>query len=411
MAITKNKPTARCLDLTRLISRVGRGPWTGVDRVELEYLAHLHAVDAPMFALVHFRHRYALIDREGVRVIQKYILGHTSWGKSNLLSLIFGKSFAIRKAAHFAVGRLAMAQSPEGGLKELLTRNLPPGTAYLNVGHSNLSQEVFEGIRSVPDAKLSVFVHDTIPLDFPQFQRPETISSFESKLRNVARYADLVICNSRQTGHDDERVMSAWGKVPKIAVAHLGVRTASAKPDDLPPDIDMSNPYFVVIGTIEPRKNHALLLDIWTRLSAEHGAPRLFVVGQRGWKNENVFRRLDRRPAMVTELSNLSDGAVSALLQRSSGLLIPSFCEGFGLPAIEAAALGIPVICNSLSVFCEILGEYPIYADVADIYSWETVIRKLAKNSGSVNRLTQGLGVKVAIPTWEDHFDQVLRIT
>ncbi|MGR3343905.1 MAG: glycosyltransferase family 4 protein [Paracoccaceae bacterium] len=411
MAITKNKPIARCLDLTRLISRVGRGPWTGIDRVELEYLAHLHASDTPMFALVHFRRGYALIDREGVRAIQQYLLGHTSWDKSILLSLFFEKSLAIRRAAHIAVGRLAMAQTQEGGLKELLALKLPPGTAYFNVGHSNLSQDVFEGFRSVPDSKISVFVHDTIPLDFPQFQRPETTSSFEKKLRNVARYADLVICNSRQTSHDVERVMSAWGKVPKIAVAHLGVRAASAKPEDLPPDIDTSNPYFVVLGTIEPRKNHALLLDIWARLSAEPGAPRLFVVGQRGWENKNVFRRLDRRPAMVSELSNLSDGAVSALLQRSSGLLIPSYCEGFGLPAIEAAALGIPVICNSLSVFREILGEYPIYADVADIYLWETMIRKLAENSDSVNRLTRDSGVKVAFPTWEDHFDQVLSLT
>jgi len=207
MAITKNKPTARCLDLTRLISRVGRGPWTGIDRVELEYLAHLLAVGAPMFALIHFRRRYALIHRDGVRAIQQYILGHTSWNESTLLSRIFGKSLAIRRAAHLAVGRLVIAQTPEGGLKELLARNLPPGTAYLNVGHSNLSQEVFESFHSVPDAKISVFVHDTIPLDFPQFQRPETIPSFERKLRNVAQYADLVICNSRQTGHDQRDYM------------------------------------------------------------------------------------------------------------------------------------------------------------------------------------------------------------
>ena len=411
MAITKNKPTARCLDLTRLISRVGRGPWTGIDRVELEYLAHLNNSATPMFALVHLRRGFALFNQQGVRALQQYILGQTRWDKSTLLSLPFGKSWATRKAVRITVGRLAMARAPESGLNDMLVQNLPPGTAYLNVGHSNLSQEVFEGFHAVPDAKISVFVHDMIPLDFPQFQRPETVLSFENKMRNVARYSDLVICNSRQTGHDVERNMSTWGKVPKIAVAHLGVRTASARPEDLPPDIDISNPYFVIIGTIEPRKNHAFLLDIWVRLSEKPGAPRLFIVGRRGWENRNVFKRLDRHPANVRELNNISDGAVSALLQRSLGLLFPSYCEGFGLPAIEAAALGIPVICNSLSVFREILGEYPIYADVADIYSWETMIRKLAKNSGSENRLAQNSGMKVTLPTWQDHFDQVLRLT
>ena len=411
MAITKNNPAARCLDLTRLISRVGRGPWTGIDRVELEYLARLRKADAPVYALVRARRGYALLDPHGVRLIEKFLLALTDHGKNNLRPKMPGSSIAFRLRTGAMLRRLATARARNGGLKNLLKQVLPPETTYLNVGHSNLSAEVLAGFRADRDAQISVFVHDTIPLDFPQFQREDTVLSFERKMRNVAKFADLIICNSRQTKLDVTRVMSDWGKVPPIVVAHLGVETATAAPQDLPRGIDLSRPYFVAVGTIEPRKNHAFLLDLWERFSPASDAPQLFIVGRRGWKNESVFQRLDRRPANVSELNTLSDGAITALLQGSSGLLAPSHCEGFGLPALEAGALGVPVICNTLAVFREILSEYPIYADVADIYSWETMIRKLAVNSSSVNSLMQGTRVELAVPCWTDHFDQVLRIT
>jgi glycosyltransferase involved in cell wall biosynthesis len=411
MAITKNKRAARCLGLTRLISRVGRGPWTGIDRVELEYLARLRQADAPIYALVRLRRSYAVFDPDGVRAIEKFLLAHAGRGKHNSRPKFTEKSIVIRLKTHAMARRAAIARAQEGGLKNLLERTLPPGTAYLNVGHSNLSAEVLSGFRALRDAHISVFVHDTIPLDFPQFQRDTSVSGFDAKLRNVAKFADLIICNSRQTKQDVTRVMADWGKIPPIIVAHLGVKTATAAPKELPRGTDLSRPYFVTVGTIEPRKNHALLLDIWERFSVKPDAPRLFIVGRRGWNNETVFQRLDRRPANVVELNNLSDGATTALVQGYCGLLAPSHCEGFGLPVVEAAALGVPVICNKLAVFREILSEYPIYADVADIYSWETMIRKLAVNSGSVNSLMQGTGVELAIPDWTDHFDQVLRLT
>ncbi len=77
-------------------------------------------------------------------------------------------------------------------------------------------------------------------------------------------------------------------------------------------------PYMLVSGTIEPRKNHALLLEVWRRLGPD--APKLIVAGRRGWANDAVFAMLDARPANVLELPGLSSAALARLVQRAAAL-------------------------------------------------------------------------------------------
>ena len=309
------------------------------------------------------------------------------------------------------IRRLAVAIPRPRNLAQLLARFLPAGTAFLNVGHSNISPSVFTAIRAIPSAQITVMVHDTIPLDFPKFQRPETVPAFAEKIRLITQFADQVICNSAQTHQDLQRHIASEPRYPKTTVAHIGVTLAKPKLTELPDNIDQNRPYFVTIGTIEPRKNHTLLLDIWHQIGDAPDAPNLFIIGQRGWNNQPVFARLDRQPARITELNSLSDGAVAALLKGARALLFPSFAEGFGLPAAEAAAFGIPVICNDLLVFREILGDYPIYAAVSDLYDWQTKIQKLASNGGKTENGDCSSRQAVSVPTWDDHFNTVLRLT
>jgi glycosyltransferase involved in cell wall biosynthesis len=157
---------------------------------------------------------------------------------------------------------------------------------------------------------------------------------------------------------------------------------------------------------IEPRKNHTLLLDLWDRLEARFGAetaPQLAIVGRRGWRNADVFARLDARRGQagaVREYNDLSDAAVQGLLAASAGLLFPTHAEGFGLPAAEAARLGVPVVCSDLPVFREILGNYPVYLSPMDGYGWEKAVMMLA--SGLVRPLSPPV-----MPDWADHVSRV----
>lgn len=415
-ATTIAEPPARCLDVTRLVSRVGRGPHTGIDRVEQAYLDHLLSLPAPLFLLCRTATGYVLLDRQGALALASRLAGAVAWGGPDLAGFLSRKLSAPRRRAEADLRRLSVARARRGRLARLLRTHLPEGTAYLNVGHSNLHPEVFEAWRALPGARVGVLVHDTIPLDYPGFQRPGTPARFEAMLRRVGASADLAIYNSEATRTASETWFARWGRVPPGVVAHLGVVPAPPDQAALPPGLSLPRPYFLALGTIEPRKNHALLLDVWQALSAElppEDLPGLVIVGSRGWKNEEVFRRLDALSpkAGIVELSNLSDGAVTALIDGAAALLFPSRAEGYGLPPMEAAARGTPTICANLPVYREILGDYPVYADPDDVYFWKQSIRNLAESMQAGQSGEGTRRVPPDLPDWSSHFGVVLART
>ncbi len=395
---------------------------TGVDRVEFAYLSHLLTLPAPLFGLVATGFGQSVLDRAGVAALRRRIAGNDDWGSADLIARLSRRKGPMRRRAESDVRRLSLATVSARGLGRLLQRVLPVGFAYLNTGHANLSEAAFAAVAWA-EGRVMVLVHDTIPLDFPQFTRPGQSGIFAGKLQRVGARADLVIFNSAASKRDAERYFAGWGRVPPSVVAHLGMGMATlARPPGageiaaaLPPGLDPDRPWFLCVGTIEPRKNHALLLDIWADLAATLPAalvPQLVILGGRGWMNREVFRRLDALPAdsPVRELNGADDRMLAALLSGSAGLLFPSHAEGFGLPPLEAAACGIPVLCNDLPVIREVLGEYPVYAAVADRYLWTRTIMLLAdgKRAGTGNGRR---GTQPALPTWENHFNLVLSLT
>ncbi len=402
-------PSARCLDVTRLVSRQGRGALTGIDRVELAYLGHLSADAVPLYLLARTALGYVLVGPEGARKALDRFDGRMPWGPLDPLGRILRQAHPLKRRAEADLRRWSLARCRTRALPAMLRARLPAGAAYLNVGHSNLTDASLAAWRNVPGAQVTAMVHDTIPLDFPHFQRPGTAEAFRRKMRALADHADLLICNSAATQADARRWLAPPGRMPDTITAHLGVSPAAPDASHLPPDLDLTQPYFVTVGTIEPRKNHALLLDVWGALGTV--APRLIVAGRRGWRNEQVFARLDANPMAgrtVIERADLDDAALAALLAGSRGLLFPSLAEGYGLPALEAAAQNVPVICSDLPVFRELLGDNAVYLDSADVYSWTQTIIKMAATERAEHT---DKGAAFRVPTWADHFNQVLRLT
>jgi len=214
-------------------------------------------------------------------------------------------------------------------------------------------------------------------------------------MRSVAEFAAHVICNSNHTEAEVRRVFGHWGYSPKTLVAPLGASLSVPQKTTIP------TPYFLCLGTIEPRKNHLLLLDIWERWG--DAAPHLVIVGRRGWENTEVKKRLDANPTRVLEFNDLTDGQVAGLLEGACAVLFPSWAEGYGLPAAEAAAFGTPLVCSDLAVFREVVEDYPVYVNPSDAYAWAQTIKRMA--------LEQRLPRNPRIPpTWEAHFNRVLTL-
>jgi len=410
---------ARLLDLTRLVSRLGRGALTGVDRVELAYLRQFLADETRVLGLARTALGLVLLDRSGCAGVLDRAEGRVALGPGDLLSRLSGRRGA-RAQAEADLRRLALARAPGPLAPALLRRHVPGGAVYFNVGHSNLSRRGLRRLRAGGVGRIVVLVHDTIPLDHPEYCRADRIAPFRRKLAAVAAEADLVIHTTETGRAATERHLAALGRVPPGVVAGLGVAPVAADPAALPPSLlaalDPERPMFLCLGTIEPRKDHAFLLDLWQALAkGPMPVPQLVVAGGRGWADRAVLDRLDRLAAAghdVLECPGLSDGAIAALMDRAEALVFPTRAEGYGLPAVEAAVRGCPIFCSPLPVFREILGDYPVYLESGDAYSWlETIKDRSQRGNRRGTGTATGAGApggRLARPDWQDHFNRVL---
>jgi glycosyltransferase involved in cell wall biosynthesis len=406
----------RLLDLSRLFSRLGAGPATGIDRVELAYLDALLGRDTPCFALVRTAAVFCLLDRGGMMsAAALFRRGIGPSGPPDALARLTRRGDKRLALADTAARRLAVDRCLRPRLAAMLRRNLPAGTRYLNVGHSNLSPQVFAALHTLPQALAAVLVHDTIPLDHPEFTRAGRVEVFAQRMRAISAGADLVICNSAATRDSVTHHLTRFGRVPPLAVAHLGIDPPQAPDSALPAVLTQGGrPFFLTLGTIEARKNHALLLDAWDILAARMPAealPRLAVVGRRGWRAEAMLARLDAARAgdTIIEMPGLSDAALAPLWREARALLFPTRAEGFGLPLAEAIAADCPAVCTPLPVFREIAGDYPVYLPPDDAYSWAGTIQNLAEVPRGAGRSGKATG-RLAVPTWAAHFKTVFTL-
>lgn len=387
---------AICLDLTRLLSRAGLGPLTGVDRVERAYADWALEIDPGALFLFRSSRGYLLLGASGAREFLSRLDADGPWPRPDLISRLTGKGDLTRHGAEVLLRKHAIDRCLPRGLSVMLARNARPNMVYLNSGHSNLSRRTLSA--AAEQAQVAVLIHDLIPLTHPEYCREDRIEPFRQRMSHTAEFADLVICNSQSTADS----LAAFGIETPSVTAHLGLAPLP-EPQELPFALDPSTPRFICLGTIEPRKNHALLLDLWHTLPEPR--PHLHIVGRRGWCSPDFFARLDAHALMgkaIFEHENLSDGQLTTLLTGARALLFPTLAEGYGYPPLEAQRLSVLPICSDLQVLREVTGECAVYLDPQDAYSWLETIKKHSGDS-----LPMANRPETDLPSWQVHFVRV----
>lgn len=394
------------LDLSRSFSRAARMTGTGIDRVERAYWSELIRREAPVWAIVRHGRNYALLDRDaGAGLMRRLCRRLPGEGRFGRAAPRLHSALRRRRAAAYLRRRSTYFGSM-AGLMVLLSARFGQGFEYLNVGHCNLDDIFLRQIKSAGAAPIRIKLHDMIPLDFPDLVRAETPALFQSRARAAMVYADQIICNSAHTANRVAHHAAGLPARPDCLVAHLGVSVPKAATRGVPQE-----PYFVCVGTIEPRKNHAFLFEVWQRLADQGGpVPKLYLVGARGWRNDDVFRLLDTSPLMdryITECTALPDKDMFALMSGAAGLLFPSYEEGFGLPALEARALGVPVICSPIPVFRELLQDDATMLEIDDPQRWADAVLARTSAYGANSQTAAYARHAPRVPTWEQHFAKV----
>ncbi len=371
------------IDVTRLLFRFmkGRLP-TGVDRVCLSYIRKYRACSR----VVVFKGGFG------------GVFGRDASQRMFQL-LLEPRGDFFRKASRI------MASSPPLSLSE----DRYSGRILFNVGHSGLDSAAYAEWLVRKRVRPVFMVHDLTPMTHPEFCRCGESLRHAARLRTVLTTAAGVVTNSKTTMEALSKFAceSGWTMPPAIA-APLGLE--SLRPNGH--SCELTGPYFVMLGTIEPRKNHWMALQVWRRIVERYGsaAPKLVVIGQRGWECENVLDLLERCTqlrGMVIELPHCSDDELACYLSGARALIFPSFDEGYGLPLIEALSLGVPVIAGDLPAFHEVAGNIPDYFDPLDGTGWMSCIEDycLPDSSRRAAQLQRLAGFTP--PTWKGHFELV----
>lgn len=366
------------IDVTRLVDRALRGRLpTGVDRVSLAYLDRFYDRGV---ATIRFAGRWVELGRENSRRVFDALLAPGE-STARMLRWCVGSAYALRWRG---------------------MRN----TLLFNTGHSGLDAVDYARQVRRHSLKPLFFLHDLIPITHPEYCRPGEADKHRRRIETMLRVARGLVVNSAATCDALERFAAdRLLKVPPCAVAPLAPARLPAPAAARP----LSQPYFVILGTIEPRKNHLLLLHLWRQMVSELGAqaPRLVVIGQRGWECEQVVDLLERCHALrefVWEEPRCNDGELATWLHHSQALLFPSFVEGFGIPLVEALIGGVPVIASDLPVFQQVAGDIPHYVDPLDGPAWKHLILDYAQPNSAARRAQCWRMDSFRPPTWGEHW-------
>lgn len=406
-------------DASRLISRTERSAPTGVDRVCLAYAEWLMARPDIRMIPVRSRHdRLVAVDPEwfdkSVRNLRKRWTAPTRTRRSDEADRLFAALQAETPTLPSIMSPPPGPDAPErsGSRRLRVLRQfvrsrsmpeLPTGRAYFNVGHTSLNTPDILASLAQAGVPSIVLLHDLIPITHPEFCRPGDDDKHRVRVLNALNHASHILANSAYTAHELHQFAVAEGlSSPPVDAVHLGLepRFASVRRQEAP------HPYFVHVGTIEARKNLAFLLAVWRRLQERMGerTPRLVLAGRYGWENEAVLDYLERSPnlqGVVHQAAGLGDDALARLMSDARAVLAPSSVEGFDLPAVEASAMGVPLIASDIPAHRELVPHAELI-DPLDGLGWLAALERAT--------IKAPVAPPYQAPTWSRHFAEVERL-
>lgn len=206
-------------------------------------------------------------------------------------------------------------------------------------------------------------VHDLSALFMPENHEVANVDFHMEHLRDELASDEVVFCASQATVEALTLAYPSTRGKARVLYQYADWPEEFAAIDDNLPPLGLGR-YAVVIGTLEPRKNLAILLEALSLPAVRESGLRFVVIGRKGWKVDAFLAQLTAEDRSRLIFSGFVTEFVKfRLLRHSEFLVFPSVYEGFGIPALEAMLLGKPVLASMTSSFPEVIGPAGVYFD------------------------------------------------
>ena len=232
--------------------------------------------------------------------------------------------------------------------------------------------------------------YDLTPVLFPEFCHPNTVAVFSEHILAAVAYSDLFICISEESekrllvfsenhvphSHFKTAVLKLGADffVPNRKTAHEGRTNRKGRIFD---PRKAKGAFLLCVGTLEPRKNHAFLLDVFEKVHARFPELQLVMVGKKGWNVEDLILRITGHELYNRNLfwlNNVSDEELADFYKKALLCIVPSHFEGYGLPVVEALRHGKITLCSRNASLMETGGKYADYFDLSEPDQLELLI-------------------------------------
>ncbi|MCF8069991.1 MAG: glycosyltransferase family 4 protein [Desulfobacterales bacterium] len=225
-------------------------------------------------------------------------------------------------------------------------------------------------------------VHDMTPLLFPEFHIKDTVKAHKRSYRKELAISDFIVCNSNATRNDLLKYYPNYHD--KSFVSYLGPMNCNLNKEKLSHlFFDNIEPYLLMVGTLEPRKNHNLVFQMLFNHLEIIDKYKIVIVGRNGWGSRvnelNLFmsKLNQHHQSRILHLDYVTENEKAVLFQNAAMSLYPSLYEGFGLPVIESLQFGVPVVASNCSSLPEVGGSVAEYCDPNNADSLYQAIRRI----------------------------------
>ncbi|MGR5220938.1 glycosyltransferase [Vibrio parahaemolyticus] len=234
--------------------------------------------------------------------------------------------------------------------------------------NNGLKRNYLYSILKLNNVKIFNFIYDLVPVILPKFSHIDTVRNFTAYLGAVYNYSDFVFFDSRSAESDFLNVKEKISNTRSIStkVAKLGSDVSVTVRNEVSENKLLQQKYILFVGTVEPRKNQKLMLDVFEKLITVHDDVSLIFIGREGWDNEELISRIKNHPLMNTKIywpKDVTDAELVEYYQNAYINVYLSAYEGFGLPIAESLSHGSLTITSKNSSMYEVGKNFADYLD------------------------------------------------